>query len=84
MKKNIEQWILNSWEEIFNVKNLNVHSDFFDLGGNSLTALKFLSRVEEKFGAESLLPDTLFETPSVAEIANAIHMFLSEEALITS
>lgn len=79
----VEQWVLNTWKEIFNTSDISLSSDFFELGGNSLTALKLLSRVEEVYGPESLLPDTLFETPSLKGIATAIDDFIKKNQVLS-
>jgi hypothetical protein len=48
-------------------------SDFFEVGGTSLTAIRLLARVEASYGAEALTPDDLFERSSLREIAMSIH-----------
>ena len=46
--------------------------DFFATGGTSLTAMKFIARVEERYGETALAPDDLYERSSVREIADSI------------
>ena len=38
------------WEEILKLKNLSPSSDFFDLGGNSLLAIRVINKIKEEFG----------------------------------
>ena len=75
----IESELIDLWREIFHHENIHADSDFFDLGGNSLTAIAFLSQVEERYGADALLPDTLFAKGRLAELATAISDSLAQK-----
>jgi len=46
--------------------------DFFEIGGNSLIAMRLLARVEAEFGEDCLPPDDLFGSASIEEIARSI------------
>jgi acyl carrier protein len=67
-----EQTIAEIWRDLFGVANVTPSNNFFDLGGNSLTAVKFLSRVEKKFGPDALLPETLYQNAQLRSLAAAI------------
>ncbi len=67
-----ETWLLSQWRELFGTDDIDVTSDFFKLGGNSLTALQLLSRADDTFGPEVLLPDTLFDCGQLSQLAKAI------------
>ena len=67
-----EKVIAEIWTELFGVAEVGPEDDFFALGGNSLTAIKFLARVEERFGVDALLPETLYEDAKVVSLAKAI------------
>jgi acyl carrier protein len=67
-----EKKLAEIWRELLNVSDIQANSDFFELGGNSLTVIKLLSRIEAIFGNEILLPDTVFATSQLREIAVAI------------
>ncbi|HEV7371294.1 phosphopantetheine-binding protein [Arenibaculum sp.] len=68
----IEADVISMWEEFFGKGSVSADDDFFELGGNSLTAVKFLSRVEEKYGMDALPPETLFETPALRDVVASI------------
>ena len=42
---NLEQTIAAVWQEVFNLERVSIHSNFFDLGGNSLLLAKVHSKV---------------------------------------
>jgi len=67
-----EAVLLKIWQEMFGFDDITVNTDFFDIGGNSLNAIKFLARVDNAFGEGLLLPDTLFEDGRLSSLAAAI------------
>jgi acyl carrier protein len=67
-----EEAIAEIWRALFQVTEVTGGDDFFELGGNSLTAIKFLSRVEERFGEDVLLPETLYDDARLASLAKAV------------
>jgi len=72
----IEKEIAGIWAEVLKLDSVAVHDNFFELGGHSLLATQVISRVRAWFQMEVSLR-TLFEKPTVAELANAIfaHQF---------
>lgn len=67
-----EKELARIWSEILGVSSVTVNSDFFDLGGNSLSVIKLLARAEEAFGEDVLSPDIAFEKGQLAEMSAAI------------
>jgi acyl carrier protein len=59
------------WSELLNVPNLGINDDFFNLGGQSLVAIRALSRIRDVFDVELSLRN-LFEHPTVAGLAEVI------------
>jgi phthiocerol/phenolphthiocerol synthesis type-I polyketide synthase E len=67
----IEQVIVNIWQEILGIDRLGIHDNFFDLGGNSLVGLKAISRLKKELSID--LPIiALFEGPTVSALAKVI------------
>jgi acyl transferase domain-containing protein len=64
----IEQQIVEIWEDILGIKPIGIEDNFFDLGGHSLLATLFLSQILEKFQTRLEL-QSIFETPTIATIA---------------
>ncbi|MGB3203984.1 MAG: amino acid adenylation domain-containing protein [Crinalium sp.] len=56
------------WTEILNVERVSIHDNFFDLGGNSLLAIRLLNQIQAQFQRELPL-STLFLNPTISEIA---------------
>lgn len=79
-----EKSLANIWSEIFGRSDITIDSDFFELGGNSLTAVRLIARVEEIFGENVLSPDTLFGTGQLGQLAAAVDSALDESNFLLS
>ena len=51
---------------------MGVYDNFFDLGGHSLLAIQLISRVRSIFQAEQLPLRTLFDTPTLEGMMQAL------------
>jgi acyl carrier protein len=67
----VEQKLADIWREILSVEQIGVLDDFFQLGGNSLLALRLVSRVRRAFSVELPLV-TLFAAPRLGDLAARI------------
>jgi acyl transferase domain-containing protein len=67
----MEQLIVDIWEDILGIKPIGRNDNFFDLGGHSLLASLFLSRLQEENGI-SLDLNTIFEEPTVETFARLV------------
>ena len=66
------------WAEILGVEQIGVHDAFLELGGDSLLAMRLVTRVEEAFHADVPLR-LLLEAPTVAAMAAAITQRLASQ-----
>jgi len=62
------------WQDMFQIDKVGIHDDFFDLGGDSVMALKLLSALEIAFNVALPLSEVI-NSPTAAEQANAIIEF---------
>jgi amino acid adenylation domain-containing protein len=64
------EWQLSQiWSNILNVKPIGRDENFFDLGGNSLAALRLFEQIQTVFG-QSLPLATLFQAPTIAQLVS--------------
>ncbi len=67
----LEKKLAQIWAALLPVEAPGIHDNFFDLGGHSLIAVQMISRVRSVWGVD--LPiRTIFETPTIAQIAAAV------------
>jgi amino acid adenylation domain-containing protein len=64
--------------EVLGLAHLGIHDDFFDLGGNSLTAVRVISRINQEFRID-LLVRVLFEAKTCAELAAQVEARLQRD-----
>jgi acyl carrier protein len=72
----LEKRLVRIWAELLKLDHVGINDDFFELGGDSLLATQFISRVFQRLKVE-LPVRRLFENPTVAEFA-----VLIEETLL--
>jgi thioesterase domain-containing protein len=64
----LESQLVRIWESVLRRRGIGVHDSFWDLGGNSLTALRLMRRVE-RIAGENLPITTLLQVPTISELA---------------
>lgn len=71
----LEQRLLEIWSDALGRDDFGVEDDFFDLGGDSLHAVRIIGRLRAELGihqAGDEAVDMLFQAPTVAELAKAL------------
>ncbi|WP_037729403.1 non-ribosomal peptide synthetase, partial [Streptomyces scopuliridis] len=66
-----ERALAETWAEVLGVERVGVHDDFFELGGDSISSLRVVSRIRTVLGA-GLSPRALFDHPTVARLAETV------------
>ncbi|MDB5799953.1 MAG: fkbM, pSRTUE45c [Rhodocyclales bacterium] len=64
--------LLAIWQDLLHVTDITPDDDFFELGGDSLAAIRMLERIGREFGEELLEPDIIYTASSFQELTNAI------------
>ena len=63
--------LIKLWEKVLNVQPVGLRENFFDLGGNSLGAVRLFSEMRKMFGRSFPL-SVLFQAPTVEKLADMI------------
>ena len=64
----LERQLIAIWQEVLGVQRIDVHDDFFDLGGHSLLVIQLHRRVRPLVGRPVAIAD-LFHYPTVHKLA---------------
>jgi amino acid adenylation domain-containing protein/natural product biosynthesis luciferase-like monooxygenase protein len=73
----MEQQIAGIWSQLLGIERIGLHDNFFEIGGDSLLAIRLVSRLRDSFGIE-LAPRMLFEKPLLGELTLAVMHELAE------
>ena len=69
-----EKTIVTLWSDILKIEKIGIYDDFFELGGDSLLATRFITQMRNTLQMELQLRDFL-EKPTVRELAERIETF---------
>jgi len=67
-KDPLELQLVNIWEKVLGIKKIGVNDNFFELGGHSLLAVRVFGYIEKLTGKKLAL-STLFNSPTIAQLA---------------
>lgn len=67
----LERQMAAIWEEVLHCGPIGLHDNFFQLGGHSLLAVQLVLRLEKVLG-KRLLVSTLFQAPTLEQLAGAL------------
>jgi amino acid adenylation domain-containing protein len=70
-----EKLVHGIWQSVLGMTDLGIHDDFFEIGGESLRALRIIARVRRAFGCSVPIDTLMSSTPTVADMAE----FLDEQ-----
>ncbi len=68
----LETYLHEVWSEVLGLPRIGRSENFFDMGGDSLQAAHVTNRIEERLG-EIVWPVVLFDTPTIAALADYLH-----------
>jgi acyl transferase domain-containing protein/acyl carrier protein len=70
-RNDFERTIVTICQELIGIEQMGIYDNFFELGGHSLLATQLVSRLRKHFSVDLSLR-SLFETPTIAHVANVI------------
>lgn len=74
----IEQAVAQIWAEFLTVDEIDIHDDFFELGGTSLALISVVMRMGERFGIP-LDTSIVVEGATIASLAKCVHRYASDD-----
>jgi len=76
----VEETLAGIYAQVLGVERVGVDDSFFDLGGNSLSAMRLVAAINTALAA-GLSVRTLFEAPSVSSLSQQLHKTSSDSEL---
>ncbi|XGV94366.1 MAG: condensation domain-containing protein (plasmid) [Leptolyngbya sp. BL-A-14] len=67
----LETQLVQIWEQLFSLSAIGINDNFFDLGGDSLMAVRLFSKIEETC-SKKLPLSVLLSAPTIAQMANLL------------
>src|SRR3989442_10818737 len=71
LRVSIESTLVAIWSEVLGRPSIDVHDDFFELGGDSLTAIRILSRLQTALDVTVTMEQVL-SSPTIVALAASI------------
>ncbi len=70
-RNDLERHLCELWKQLLGLNEIGVHDDFFEIGGQSLVAVRLFTRIRKHYRVDLPL-STLFEAPTIAQCAEII------------
>jgi amino acid adenylation domain-containing protein len=67
----VEQYFTELWASLLHQNNFNIHSKFFDIGGNSMLIMLMHNEVEKKYPGTLTIPD-YFSCATIKKLAEMV------------
>ena len=64
----LEHLLAELWQQVLRIEKIGIHDNFFDLGGDSITAALLLNELQHRLG-EAVPVVAMFDTPTIAGLA---------------
>ncbi|MFI9804237.1 acyl carrier protein [Streptomyces sp. NPDC052301] len=79
VRQGLTQIVGEAWQQVLGIDGIAPGDDFFELGGDSITAARLSGLLEERLGFEVPLL-TVFDNPTVAELAAELEQAHADRA----
>ena len=81
----IEKSLVKIWSDVLRAKEetIGIQTDFFDLGGDSIKAIKLMGLIHQKFNIKTQLID-LFQNPTIKSFSEFLSIFANDNTSSTN
>jgi amino acid adenylation domain-containing protein len=66
-----EELLAAIWRRVLGVPYIGIHANFFEIGGDSLSALRIVNQIRDSL-EEQVSPVVIFEAPTIADLAELL------------
>jgi amino acid adenylation domain-containing protein len=71
-RTNEEKLVSDIWKKVLNIENIDIFSNFFEIGGHSIKAVKVMTEIE-KYTGKRIPLSTLFEHSTIEKFAKVLN-----------
>jgi acyl transferase domain-containing protein/acyl carrier protein len=79
----LERRIAGIWQRVLSVEQVGINDSFFELGGDSLTALQLINEFKQEFGVQVPVV-SIFERPTISSLAAILNPDRGENPRLAS
>jgi acyl carrier protein len=72
MSSNIEETVSRIWHDVLTIQDGQENATFFDLGGESISAVRLVSRIEEELDIWIDVGDIFEDDPTLADLTSTV------------
>lgn len=73
-----EKELTEIWQDMLDIEQIGIDDDFFDLGGNSITVIKIINRINKQFSSNLRLA-SIYQQPTIRQLAATLETSTTEE-----
>ncbi|HEX6290021.1 MAG TPA: amino acid adenylation domain-containing protein [Herpetosiphonaceae bacterium] len=77
----IELRLVQLWEDLLDVRPIGLHDSFFELGGDSILAVRLMAQIQRLFGQQMPLA-TLFQARTIEQLASLLRQRPAREPTV--
>jgi thioesterase domain-containing protein/acyl carrier protein len=70
-RNQLELQLATIWQDVLGIQNIGIHDNFFDLGGQSLLAVRLFAEIHKSFN-QKLTLSTILQASTIEQLAKAI------------
>ena len=78
-----EKRLLSLWKELLKIENISIYDNFFDIGGNSLLAIKMTNQIVRDFTFE-IDTTSIMEYSNIKELSAFMTLGMKKSAFLTN
>ncbi len=73
----VEAFLAETWRQLLGGDRIDIHTNFFHIGGHSLLAIQVISRLKHTFNVDIPLR-SIFEAPTIAQLAQYVEQAIRQ------
>jgi amino acid adenylation domain-containing protein/non-ribosomal peptide synthase protein (TIGR01720 family) len=83
-RNRVEEILAGVWSQVLGVKQVGIHDDFFEMGGDSILSIQVVGKANQQ--GLRVTPKHIFQHPTIAELATVVSTAVTiqaEQGLVT-